>query len=506
MQKLFKIIFLPILLFSACQKENTMQENLKVDVFETSRSGNQLTKIDAMVPQDGDTTKIIKVQLDSTKTYQTILGFGGSFTQASAYLLNKLSEANRNKIIDAYFSDEGAKYSLTRTPMNSTDFSLGQYSYAPVENDKELKHFSVHEDEDDIIPMIKDAMRASTEGFEIIASPWTAPPWMKDNKDWVGGKLEKEFYPTWALFFSKYAEAYASHGINIWGFTVENEPHGNGNNWESMHYTPQEMTDFVNNYLGPELEKNNQNHLKILGYDQNREGLKEWVDEMFDERHQPNYYDGTAIHWYESTFEVFPEALQYAHNKAPEKHLIQTEACVDDQVPVWQEDDWYWRKEATDWGFTWAPEERKHLHPKYRPVYRYARDIIGCLNNHVEGWIDWNMILDRQGGPNWFENWCVAPIIVDPENDEVYKTPLYYVMAHFSKFIRPGAKRIDVEVEENKDLLITAATNPDNSIAVVVFNTCKKEQHFQLNIDQESINLKIGAQSLQTVIINKEDE
>ena len=134
---------------------------------------------------------------------------------------------------------------------------------------------------DDLIPMIKDAMNASKDGFKIFASPWTAAPWMKDNNEWVGGKLLPKYYDTWALFFSKYIDAYEAEGIDIWGFTVENEPHGNGNNWESMHFTPKEMTDFVEFHLGPKLEEDGYGDKIILGYDQNREGLKEWVDEMY---------------------------------------------------------------------------------------------------------------------------------------------------------------------------------------------------------------------------------
>ena len=188
-----------------------------------------------------------------------------------------------------------------------------------------------------------------------------------------------------------------------------------------MHFSADGMTQFVQNYLGPRLEADG-HQIKLLGYDQNREHLKEWVDAMYTNEESTKYFDGTAIHWYASTFEVFPEALQYAHTKAPTKHLIQTEACVDAEVPKWQDDAWYWKKEATDWGWDWAPEEDKHLHPKYAPVNRYARDIIGCLNNWVDGWIDWNMVLDKQGGPNWFKNWCVAPVIVDTDEDEVYFT------------------------------------------------------------------------------------
>ena len=111
-------------------------------------------------------------------------------------------------------------------------------------------------------------------------------------------------------------------------------------------------------------------------------------------------------------------------------------------MPVWRDDDWYWRREATDWGYDWAPEEDKPLHPKYVPAYRYARDIIGGLNSWLVGWIDWNMVLDTQGGPNHASNWCVAPVIARAETDEVYYTPLYYVLAQFSKYIRPDAVRI----------------------------------------------------------------
>ena len=190
----------------------------------------------------------------------------------------------------------------------------------------------------------------------------------------------------------------------------------------------------------------------------------------------------------------------FTHELAPEKYLIQSEACVDAEVPHWNDDQWYWSKEATDWGWTWAPEEQKHLHPKYVPVYRYARDIIGCLNNWVDGWIDWNMVLDRQGGPNWFKNWCVAPVIVDPEQDEVYFTPLYYTMVHFSRFIRPGAVRIGFENQDDT-IMITAAQNPDGSIAVVLLNMDKESKCFNLELNERSVGLNISAQAIQTIII-----
>ncbi|MEN8858096.1 MAG: glycoside hydrolase family 30 protein [Flavobacteriaceae bacterium] len=474
------------------------QKQLNIEVYETSASGNKLTRVSEFSSGASQSN----IQLFPEKKYQTITGFGGSFTEASASLLNRLSNENRSKIIEAYFGETGAKYSLTRTHMNSCDFSLTNYSYSPVEGDKELKHFSIKEDKDDLIPMIKDAIAVSKDGFKIVSSPWTASPWMKDNKDWRGGKLLPEYYDTWALFFSKYRTAYKNEGIDIWGFTVENEPVGNDGNWESMHYTPEEMTNFVQHHLGPKLEKDGHDDVKILGFDQNRgEELEKWASVMYKDEASSKYYDGMAIHWYASTFDYFPESLQYTHNKAPNKYLIQTEACIDSEIPKWQDDAWYWKKEATDWGWDWAPEKDKHLHPKYSPVNRYARDIIGCLNNWVDGWIDWNMVLDTQGGPNWFKNWCVAPVIVDPEKDEVYFTPIYYTMSHFSKYIRPNAEVIDVQ-KTDKDLMVTAAKNIDGSIAVVIFNEGKEGKEFTLSLGELSKEISIKPQAIQTILIN----
>jgi glucosylceramidase len=491
--KSFQAYIFIFLMVAGCSKS---QDSLRVEVYETSSSGNKLTKINEFQKSD----KAINIVLLPDQKYQEITGFGGSFTEASAYLLNKLSKENRQKILEAYFGESGAKYSLTRTHINSCDFSLSNYSYAPVENDSLLEYFSIEEDKEDIIPMIKDAMKVSKDGFKIVSSPWTAPPWMKDNKSWVGGKLLPEYYQTWALFFSKYIDAYKNEGIGIWGITVENEPLGNGNNWESMHYTPEEMTNFVQNYLGPKLAQEGKENIKILGYDQNREHLNDWVDVMFENEATSKYYAGTAIHWYASTYDVFPEALQYAHEKAPDKHLIQSEACVDAEIPKWQDDEWYWSKKATDWGWDWAPDEDKKYHPKYVPVYRYARDIIGCLNNWVDGWIDWNMVLDKQGGPNWFKNWCVAPVIVDPDNDEVYFTPLYYTLAHFSKYIRPGATRIGFE-NSDTSVLITAARNPDGSIAVVLLNQEEAPKFINLSLMEKNVSIKMSAKALQTIVI-----
>lgn len=492
-----KIIFCLINLICIAMIAASQHTGLTVQVFETSAGGNKLTPVKEAVVLGN----AANITINPEQRFQKITGFGGSFTEASAYLLNKLSKANRDKILKAYFSEEGANYSLTRTHINSCDFSLGNYAYANVQGDKKLEHFTIDEDRKDLIPMIKDALQFSKEGFKIIASPWTAPPWMKDNNDWRGGKLLPRYRKTWALYFSKYINAYKKEGINIWGVTVENEPLGNDKNWESMHFTPEEMTDFVKEFLGPQLKKNGLESIKILGYDQNRgEELEKWANVMYADKKSSKYFDGMAVHWYASTYDCFPASLQHTHKLAPQKYLINTEACVDAEVPQWKDDNWYWSKEATDWGWDWASEKEKYLHPKYVPVFRYAADIIGCLNNHVDGWIDWNIVLNKQGGPNWFKNWCTAPVIVDEESDEVYFTPLYYTMAHFSKFIRPGAVRLGFE-NPDKELMVTAAKNQDGSVVVVLFNPAENERQIQLSIKKQTINVLIHAKAIQTIVL-----
>jgi glucosylceramidase len=218
------------------------------------------------------------------------------------------------------------------------------------------------------------------------------------------------------------------------------------------------------------------------------------------DEHAASYVWGTAVHWYSSTVDWYPDVLTGLQERFPDKHILHSEGCIDSEVPVWRDDDWYWRKEATDWGYTWAPEEDKPKHPMYVPVYRYARDIIGGLNSWLVGWVDWNIVLDTQGGPNLAENWCIAPVIAHPETDEVYFTPLYSVLAHFSKYIRPGATRIEAS-HDIDGLMVTAAENPDGRIAVVVLNQGTAEQAFSLELDGRRVDLVIPGAAIQTVLV-----
>ena len=226
---------------------------------------------------------------------------------------------------------------------------------------------------------------------------------------------------------------------------------------------------------------------------------------MLDDPDVAKYVWGTAVHWYSSTVDWYPDELNAVHENYPAKHLMHTEGCIDnigndEPAGSWLKDEWYWNREATDWGFYWAVEEDKAKHPPYVPVYRYARDIIGGLNNWLTGWIDWNMVLDFQGGPNHANNWCVAPVLADPETDAVYYTPLYYVMAHFSKFIRPGAYRIGMQ-SDIETLMVTACQNPDGTIVLAILNQEDEAVEFQVQLSNRIASVTIPNHSLQTLII-----
>lgn len=482
-----------ILLMTNCSEQ---QKKMELSSFQTSRLG------DNFKAQEGVDHKQVEfiIQLESAISYQEILGFGGAFTEASAHLIMGMDSSSREEILALYFSNDQGNYSMMRTHMNSCDFSLSSYAYDTLPNDTDLTHFSIERDQKVLIPLIKASMKASQEGFNIFSSPWTAPPWMKTNGEWFGGELKKEYYQTWANYFVKYLEEYKKEGIDIWGFTVENEPMGNNSNWESMHFTPESMAEFVSNYLGPTFKKHGLSQ-ELYVFDQNKgEELLKWSEVLLKDSILKSFIAGTAVHWYEGTENAFPESLQKTHELAPDKKIIHSEACIDAEIPVWKDDDWYWQKNATDWGWDWAPEEKKKDHPKYSPVHRYANDIIDCMNHQVSAWVDWNIVLNRQGGPNHVKNWCIAPIIVDEESNEYYVTPLYYIMRHFSQFVRPGAIRINWEININQ-LKCTAFKNIDGSIVLIVFNPTTQQFNGQIQLGDQQKSIHIDGEAIQTIVI-----
>ena len=520
------------------------------EVLLTSEAGDKIATKENLSFRDGsfDGTRVI-VRPDVVK--QTITGIGSSFTESSAYVLAHLDVAKRLEVMDKIYSERGANFSLTRTPIGATDFAVhGKYSYAEVEDDETLEHFSIAPDQDgfsatqhpgikdetfDLLPMIKEALaiksKQADKDLKIIASAWTAPPWMKDIEDWyipgtpennhqgTGGQLKPQYVQTFADYITRYLDAYRAEGVDIWGLTPVNEPHGNSGQWESMHFTPETQNDFIKNHLGPTLKVHDYGDVKLLIYDQNRDGLEHWTDLIFGDPETTPFVDGVAVHWYESTYKVYEEVFDRVHDKFPGFSIIHTEGTIDDLGkdapggvldPVrfkesgwFDNDDFWWNANATDWAYTatWAPNSEDH--PIYTPVHRYARNIIVSLNHWMEGWIDWNVVLDRNGGPNHVGNFCGAPIMIDLDSGQIYYTPIYFVLAQFSRTIRPGDKAVQAYKhlgDLDDDALHASATlNGDNLLSVQLLNTTKKPIRYGLQIGSQHAEIDIPANSLQTV-------
>ena len=420
-------------------------------------------------PDEHDPTVI----LDPGKQFQEIVGFGGALTDAAAETFYKLPEEKQEEILKAYFDpEEGIGYTLCRTHINSCDFSSESYAYTEVPGDTALEHFSIQHDLEFRIPLIRAAMEMAGEELRFFASPWSPPAWMKTNNDMLhGGKLKPQYFQTWADYYVRFLEEYEKEGIPFWGMTIQNEPMAT-QTWESCLYTAEDERDFIKNYLGPTLEKNKRNDVNLIAYDHNRGVVYHRASTIYKDPEASKYVWGTGFHWYTGDHFYNIKLLQEAY---PDKKLLFTEGCT---YPFD-----YSKLEEWHWGEI------------------YGESIIRDLNNSTTGWTDWNILLDEHGGPNHVGNYCYAPVIGNTQTGELVYMNSFYYLGHFSKFIRPGARRI-ICSSNNDDILATAFINPDNSIAVVSMNTSDGDIDFRIWLDQQGIPVKLPAHSISTVVLN----
>ncbi len=522
------------------------------EILVTAESGERLAQRPNVAFVDGVAEGTV-IEIFPSRRKQTLLGIGSSFTESSAFVLAHLEPGARAEVMRRIFSEEGANFSMARTPIGSTDFSVeGKYSYADVAGDTELQHFSIAVDADgfatsrypgirdesyDLLPMIREALAikgAQQDGdLRIVASAWTAPPWMKDIEDWyslsdwekgiegTGGRLKDEHVPTYAEYLVRYLDAYAAEGVDIWGLTPVNEPHGNSGSWESMHFTAETQNAFIKHHLGPALHASGHEDVRLLIYDQNRDHLEHWTDVILADPETAPYVYGTAVHWYSSTYKVYEDAIERVRKKFPDFAIIHTEGTIDDlgkpapggvtdperftETGWFGNDAFWWNANATDWAYsaTWAPNAEDH--PVYTPVHRYARNIIVSLDHGMAGWIDWNVVLDSSGGPNHVGNFCGAPIMIDTDAGEIYYTPVYWVLAQLSRTIRPGDTAVATERRldglDPDALHASAAVNNDGMLSVQLLNTTKKPIRFSLQIGPRYAQVEMPANAVQTVRI-----
>ncbi len=412
-----------------------------IRVIQTARdTGDRLAgKEDIAFIADKDGWEKSLINIHPEVEYQEFNGFGATITEAAVSTYYKMSGQKRKEIMNAYFNvDTGLGYSVCRTHIGSCDASLDNYSYLEKEGDTAFESFTIERDLKALVPFIKEASALRGEGFKLLSSPWSPPAWMKTNGEMNhGGKLKEEYRELWARYYARYIKEYAKQGVKVWALTIQNEPKAT-QIWDSCLYTAEEERDFVKNYLGPVLAEEGLSDVKLVIWDHNKERVYERARVIFDDPEASKYVWGAGFHWYSG--DHF-EALSLLHDLYPGKALIFTEGCEEGGPRVGA---WYTGE-------------------------KYGHDIIGDLNNWTMSWTEWNILLDQTGGPNHVANYCDAPVIADTAQDKVIYESSYYYIGHFSKYIRPGAKRIGFSKFTNK-LEVTAFKNTDGKIAVVVMN------------------------------------
>lgn len=490
-KNLYIIIFFGVTIVSCNQ--NQKYSNVEISNSETNLEFTTLGKT-VIVCTTADSTKLrltktssltfsksnqpketdISVFVEPKKTYQTFIGIGGAITDASAETFSKLDKKTQSELINAYYSkEEGIGYSLMRTTIHSCDFSSESYTYVK-EGDSALSTFSIEKDKQFRIPMIKRAIKVAN-GLVTFASPWSPPAFMKSNKDMLhGGSLLAEYHQPWANYFVKFINAYEKEGIPIWGITVQNEPMAI-QKWESCIYTAESERDFIKNNLGPTLNKDGLGDKKIIAWDHNRDLMTHRANVIYNDPEASKYVWGMGFHWYEpwSGGQPMYDNLKRVNQDYPSKNLLFTEGCND-------------KYDVSKLQF-WPNGEH------------YGESMIHDFNNGTVGWTDWNILLDEHGGPNHVGNFCFAPIHADTVTGKLIFTPAYYYIGHFSKFIRPDAKRVSTSVSRSA-LLSTSFLNTDGKMATVVMNQTDNKITYNLIIGEEKTVIEIPAHAIQTLV------
>jgi glucosylceramidase len=440
----------------------------------------------------------LTLQVDLAAERQTILGFGGAFTDATGINIKSLPGQVRKRLMKSYFGKHGAQYSLGRVVIAGADFSPRAYSYddRPAgESDFQLKHWSLQpEDHNYKIPFIKEAMKLVSHHngtLNLYGSSWSPPAFMKTSQSLVRGYLidKDEVYRSYAQYLVNFYNAYKKEGISFWGGTVQNEPetsNGINYNFNSLQLDADQAAKFIGKYLGPTLAANGytKDKFKLMVNDDNLDTLRDQAPTILADKDVQKYVAGLAFHWYNNgrvPYNVLDECYEKLKDRI--EFVLMTEACV---IPSFGQ-------KAVDLG-SWERGER------------YANDIIEDLKRHSAGWVDWNMALDEQGAPNWVHGYVDSPVIVNKEKGEFYKQPMYYVMTHFSRFFRPGSVVLDLSsnsTDATADSVLGVAVHKKDTghVVVNILNKSKDSKVAAINVQGKSYSVLLRGKSISTVVI-----
>lgn len=442
---------------------------LKVETTIYHQAFPKTTTSEAVFVEDSSEIEQGLVNIYPDVEYQRFHGFGGAFTEASAYTLSRMSEDIYSSIMRDYFGEGGLGYTFCRSHIDSCDFSLGNYSAVTSADDFDLKTFSLARDEKYIIPMIKKAQATGGQPIKLLLSPWSPPAFMKTNgQKNYGGKLKPEYRSMWARYIARYIREYRSRGIDVAAVSVQNEPKA-VQRWDSCIYSAIEEGEFVSEFLAPQLAADGLGDIKIIIWDHNKERAYERTRDTLSVGSCMEAVAGIGFHWYSG--DHF-EALDIISRKYPGKLLIFTEGCVE-----------YSRFDKAN---------------QLKNAQMYAHDIIGNLNAGMNAFIDWNMVLDEKGGPNHIGNYCDSPIMCDTRNNTYEKKLSYTYIGHFSRYIKPGAVRIGYSKFSDK-LEVMAFKNTDRDLVQIVLNGTDECIPYNLRVNDMICDMKAEPYSISSL-------
>jgi glucosylceramidase len=470
------VILLPLMTLIAlsCSNNRNYGDNGNIEWWLTLTDKSVLfQKQNGSLPDGKPTDSCPVIEIHDSLEYQTIDGFGYTLTGGSAIHINSMDETARQALLKELFGTDSSSIGVSylRISIGASDLSDHVFSYDDMprgKTDPGLEHFSIDPERKDLIPVLKQIL-AINAGLKILGSPWSPPAWMKDNQDSRGGSLKKEWYGTYAGYFVKYIRAMEQEGIPIDAITIQNEPLHPGNN-PSLLMLPEDQADFLKNHLGPALQKAGVK-TKIILYDHNADRIDYPIAILSDPEANP-YADGSAFHLYGGNI----EDLSKVHEAFPEKNLYFTEQWVGAPGDF-----------AGD--FTW------HIRTL----------IIGATRNWCRTVLEWNLSSNPKLEPYTDRggcSLCLGAVTID--GNTVTRNPAYYIIAHASKFVRPGSVRIGSNVPQG--LNNVAFKTPENNLAIIVQNDTPETRQFIVRYSRGSFRAELKGGAVATYVIGRKVE
>ncbi len=440
-------------------------------VWLTTGTGAKLLSREADVHFDSSVppATLLRIVVDEGTAYQEMVGFGAAITDASAWLIqNKLTQSQREALLQELFGPSpGIGLSFTRLTMGASDFSLHQYSYDDMpagQTDSSLAHFSIDSNRAYVLPVVQRAL-AINPRLKIMASPWSPPGWMKTTGSLIQGTLRPEAYGPLAEYFRRYIEAYSAEGVPIYAITVQNEPHYEPPTYPGMRLEPPARATLVGQYLGPLFARSGIGTL-ILDWDHNWDEYQSPLQVLADTA-APRYITGVAWHCYGG--DVSAQTL--VHDAHPDKDAYFTECS----------------------GGEWAPNFADNLKWFTQTL------IIGATRGWAKGVLLWNLALDENHGPHTGGcGDCRGVVTITAASGAVTRNVEYYALAHASRFVRPGARRI-ASTSGIAGLESVAFRNSDDgSKALIVVNTEAQDRAFTVLWGNQSFRYTLPAGAVVT--------